>query len=219
MRKAQAAAEGRQLKTDPIIVDHYVGLVKGGAMTEKELKQLPAQVFKDVTDSMALQGMRFVKPLTPAGQRAMAEVTPIAGQMEQLIKRLEQPSPKTGKALKDENMPWDLMVARFAYQYGYDPSEMADLGSQIANLELSKITGGMPYATKSRSFQYIKQIQTHLPNTWVDSPKLLYGKLKTSLENMNRIKDAIRTYEVEGASADGTPLPVNTNKDPLGIRK
>lgn len=128
--------------------------------------------------------------LTPAGGAAMAQLEPVQSQAKVLMKRLE--------AYKDNNMPGYLMAPRALYALGRAPADDG-LGKEIANLELERIAGAMPFAKASRAYHWIQDIKNHLPNVWTDSPKLLYDKLRTADENFTRMRGAIGKYMVKGA--------------------
>jgi hypothetical protein len=139
--------------------------------------------------------------LTTAGQSALTNVEPTIGQIDDLLAKLEQPD-ENGVPLKENNSNLYFTANRAKYALGIAPEE-AELAGQIANLELVKITGAMPYATRSRNFQYIKQIQLHLPNAWVDSPKNVYQKLKVAKANMERIREDVLANDVKGKVVNG----------------
>lgn len=145
--------------------------------------------------------------LNPGGQKQLAEIDPIIGQIKDLQRVLEEPD-DTGVAYKDRNTPFGTGMGRLKYAMGVNPSDHeGDIASQIANLELVKITSAMPYATKSRNFQYIQQIQQHLPNAWRDSGSLVYNKLGTALTNLGRIRQSILDNERLGGAIGARPAP------------
>lgn len=152
-----------------------------------------AKASGEVKQEMATQ----YPQLTTGGQTALVQVEPTIEMMNDLIQKLEP--------YKSINTPGYFFVKRAEYAVGMAPEE-GELASQIANLELSKIIGAMPYATRSRSMMYIQQIQLHLPKVWTDSPALMYQKLQTSKTNFERIKENILKWDVKGAGP-GTRTP------------
>lgn len=173
--------------------------------------QSPAQIYQNEKEreKAKIDVANEYPQLTTSGQTAIANVDPTIGQIDDLLSELEK-TDENGVPYKDNNTNLYFTKNRLKYAAGIAPEE-GNLAGQIANLELVKITGALPYATKSRNFNYIKQIQQHLPNAWVDSPMNVYQKLQVAKENMERIKQDVLENDVKGkvvgGGAAGGPLP------------
>lgn len=134
--------------------------------------------------------------LTPEGSKQMKETQSVARMFDDLLKKLQP--------YKNDNNPTTFTVPLAKYKLGVKSPE-GELGSEISNLSLASIQGMMPFASKSRNYEFIKKIGEHLPRLSLplpDSPALAYDKLSKARANFARFESAIRRYEVKHATGD-----------------
>lgn len=140
-------------------------------------------------------------PLTAAGQKQMTEIATVANQFDSILAKLEP--------YKNDNNPLTFLGPWLKYKVGVKSPE-GELGSEISNLSLASIQGMMPFASKSRNYEFIKKIGEHLPRldaTGQDSPALMYDKLSKARRNFLSMQANAARYEVKGAGANpGKPV-------------
>jgi hypothetical protein len=137
------------------------------------------------------QGLAEKQPaeLNTAGQNQMREQSVIGSQFDDLINRLEP--------YKTDNNPATLLIPLGEYKLGR-VTPQGQLGNEISNLSLASIQGMMPFATKSRNYQFIKDIRQHLPNLVgfpPDSPANIYDKLLKARRNFLRMDRSSMQFE------------------------
>jgi len=115
---------------------------------------------------------------------------------------------------------WDSTQQRSAWeQYtklGLDPSNIDPnsvatllpnvdqrLAKLLPTLAMLQIIGTQPYLRNVRRFEFVKQIQQHVPNPELDTPQLMLEKLKTMQRNLPALEKAL--YESEGVTTEGRP--------------
>lgn len=142
------------------------------------------------------------KELSPAGQNQMKEVDVVSRQFDDLLNKLE--------AYKGDNNPLTLTGPMAKYKMGIKTPE-GELGNEISNLSLASIQGMMPFASKSRNYQFIKDIAQHLPHLAIvggDSPAMIYDKLLKARLNFAKMEAAISRFETKHATASPGPVPL-----------
>lgn len=129
--------------------------------------------------------------LTEPGKKQLTEVGTVATQFDSLLDKLEP--------YKTDNNPLTMVVPLGKYKLGLKSPE-GELGNEISNLSLGSIQGMMPFASKSRNYQYIRDIAQHLPKlvaTNPDSPAQMYDKLLKARRNFERMKATTLRYETK----------------------
>lgn len=196
--RQQAFGLAKQMQADPDIKGSTLATQESARATQAasratmaQTQQLDQQRLKD-QQSQAIQ-------LNPAGKKALEATEPVLGQIDELRAALEQKNPKDAKggAYKDDNNPLTLAAPMLAYRAGIKTPD-GELGSKIGDISLNAIQGAMPFASKSRNYQWIKDIKQHLPSLsglTPDSPALIYQKLGTVERNFLRMKAGTQKYE------------------------
>jgi hypothetical protein len=113
-----------------------------------------------------------------------------------------------GQPLRTNNNPLYLLGPLAKYKLGMASPE-GTLGHELSALSLASIQGMMPFASKSRSYPYIKDIGQHLPNVMgnplhlqpPDSPNQIFAKLRSARRNFLRMDASTMRYETKGAGA------------------
>jgi hypothetical protein len=137
--------------------------------------------------------------LSADGQKQMREASMVGSTFDDLIKKLEP--------YKNNNDPTMLMKALAKYKLGMASPE-GELGNQLSSMSLASIQGMMPYASKSRSWQYIQEIQKHLPVIMgfpPDSPQMIYDKLEKSRRSFLRAERATMQWEQKKGGTNPAP--------------
>jgi hypothetical protein len=115
---------------------------------------------------------------------------------------------------------WDSTQQRSAWeQYtklGLDPSNIDPnsvatllpnvdqrLAKLLPTLAMLQILGAQPYLRSVRRFEFVKQIQQHLPDPEKDTPQLMLEKLNQLQKNLPGLEKAL--YESEGVATEGRP--------------
>ena len=156
-------------------------------------------------DVSALSGGR---PLQSWAQQTVANSMPVLDQVNGLLKDIEP--------LKDNNQAGYLALDRIGYAVGI-AGENGQLAADISNIELQKVIGGARILKgSSRAVQALQMAMVHMPNAWVDSPKLMYQKLQNLKQNLEGvIRDSV-TYGVknQGSSDVTTKSEKQMDKTP-----
>jgi hypothetical protein len=131
--------------------------------------------------------------ITPATQKILQETTPVHDQVSQLLDALEP--------YKNDNTPGKLATGRLKYMLGMADPE-GELGDQISKLELDRVMAGARVLKgSSRAYQALQMAMQHAPNTWKDSPQLMYSKLQTIEQNLKDIESDAVKYGIKGQTA------------------
>lgn len=151
------------------------------------------------------------KPLSADAKRAIGQATISLDLLDQIMPELDAIA--TGK---DKNNLWDSAQQRSAWeQYtklGIDPANVSadSIVSALPNIDprlakllptiaMLQVVGAQPWLRNIRRFEFLQQVQQHLPNPDQDTPQLMLSKLDTLSQNMpNLIRAA---YEEEGIKA------------------
>jgi hypothetical protein len=98
-----------------------------------------------------------------------------------------------------------------------DPSSVASLLPNIdprlarifPTIAMLQIVGSQPYMRGMRNFNYIKQIQAHIPDPEKDTPDLMLSKMQQMQHNLPGLESAIRASEGLGerTPVNAPPLP------------
>lgn len=148
-------------------------------------------------------------PLTAKGQNALTEIKPAEQNIDEILSALQP--------YKDDNTH-GLRWAHLKYTLGFG-SDPSTLESKISQFNLASIESMMPFASKSRAYQYIKDIGKHTLHTEKDTFQQMYEKAQNIKQNFQKMRDAVNRYERVGATGEGdnptSPAPDNSN--PLGL--
>lgn len=142
------------------------------------------------------------KSLTPAAQQIIMNTQPTLDQVDQLIAELEP--------LKDDNSS-RLTIDRIGYALGH-ASPKGSLAADISKLELDRVMAGARVLKgSSRAYQALELAMKHAPNSWVDTPNLMYDKLKNIRQNLADIEEDAKKY-----GAKNLPANVKTGTEGAG---
>jgi hypothetical protein len=142
--------------------------------------------------------------LSPKAQQVLMETEPTLQQVDQLIAKLEP--------LKDDNTS-RLTLPRIGYALGHASPE-GSLADEISKLELDRVVAGARVLKgSSRAYQALELAMKHAPNSWVDTPKLMYNKLTNIRQNLADVendakslgKTKLSTDEAEAATSSNQP--------------
>lgn len=126
------------------------------------------------------------KRLSPAAQGVLRESVPIRRQLEEVMKTFE--------SMKENNQPGTFLGDRALYSMGIH-SQIGDAADTIAALELNKVVGAARVLKgSSRAMASLEQAYKHLPNLWVDSPKLIYSKLANVIQQLKMVEQDAVTF-------------------------
>jgi len=133
------------------------------------------------------------RPLQSWAQQTVAQTMPVLDQVNGLMKDLED--------LKDNNQNGYLAMDRLGYAMGM-AGDKGQLAADISNIELQRVVGAARVMKgSSRSMQALQMAMTHLPNAWVDSPKLMYQKLQNLQQNLQGIVRDSVTYGIKNQTS------------------
>lgn len=158
----------------------------------------------------SMTGALNADQITPATQGILQSTQPAKEQVEQLLTALEP--------FKSDNTPGSLAVARGKYAMGMASPE-GELGDQISKLELDRvIAGARVLKGSSRAFQALELAMKHAPNSWVDSPQLMYNKLQNIHQNLvDTEADAVK-FGTKGQTAASATAGTTDSRTPKMIR-
>jgi hypothetical protein len=142
-------------------------------------------------------GQQFAR-LSPASQTIIQQTNPVRQQLIELRDRID--SLKLG----DNNQSGYLLPARVKYGLG-QASDEGSLGEDISKIELSRVVGGARILKgASRAYQALTLAMQHMPNSYIDSPKLMKQKINNVIDNLDGImQDAVKYGNKSGV----TPIP------------
>jgi hypothetical protein len=141
--------------------------------------------------------------LSPAAQQIIINTEPTLQQTDQLIAELEP--------MKNDNTS-RLTVDRLGYALGH-ASPRGSLAADISKLELDRvIAGARVLKGSSRAYQALELAMKHAPNSWVDTPELMYDKLKNIRQNLADVIEDAKKY-------GGKTLPANVKTGTEGAGK
>jgi hypothetical protein len=148
--------------------------------------------------------------LTPGAQAIIETSTPTHQQIKELMAVFEP--------MKDDNTPFKFFRERALYGAGKS-SPIGKAADAIAQLELNRVVGAARVMRgASRSVRTLEMAMRHLPNVWIDSPKLIYSKLSNLDHALGQIENDAYVYGRKGGVSTGYPgAPAETNPDPLKL--
>lgn len=137
-----------------------------------------------------------------------------------------------GRAMKDDNDPMTTARAYTDYYRGRVASDPA-IDAAINLQNFARVQVASEYATKSRAYRWIQDIQAHLPRVPsveaasrssllmgapglvglslgrepYDSPAMIYQKLQRAQQNLLNTRDAIVTEQGKGTGQPSAPPP------------
>ncbi len=168
-----------------------------------------------VTDS---NGNPIHAPLSAAAKKTIGQINSSEGIIGSIIPELDAKVKDIQSRGGDANSLWDSVTQRAAwaeYQHGgivpsnIDPT-LAKILPVIAQLQ---IVAAQPYMNNSRNFQFMQQIQQHIPNPEKDSPALMVEKIHAMQQTLPIIRAGIMKAEGVGAP-QGNSSPATLPKVP-----
>jgi hypothetical protein len=136
--------------------------------------------------------------LDPVGKDVLAKAEPALKMVHRLLEVLEP--------YKNDNTPASSLWPRIAYKFGFDYDNK---GEFLSNLEIGDLIGAarLMQPTGSRAIQTLQAAKIHTPQSWTDSKKLMYGKLKMMEQNIgDTIDAAYRFHKKSGIVPPSTEL-------------
>lgn len=153
-------------------------------------------------------GQPVHRPLSAVAKNAIGQTTITLDLVDQIMPELDDIA--TGK---DKNKLWDSVEQRSAWQQylklGIDPSNvdsdsvvtaLPNIDPRLAKLfptiAMLQVVGAQPWLRNIRRFEFLQQVQQHLPDPEKDTPELMVSKLDTLSSNLPNLMRA--AYEEEG---------------------
>jgi hypothetical protein len=187
LEKAKAATQTvAQGAAGPSLVDKLNGRTTPLNLGSPQANSM-AQARQDLAERKYTQ---YNQALGPAAQKTLMETVPVHSQIQGLMSQFE--------SMKDDNTSGKFAEERLLYAIGQQ-SPIGDMAGKtndtIANLELNRVVGAARVLKGgSRSIEALNMAMKHLPNVWVDSPKLIYSKLSNLNDALQQIEDDAYTY-------------------------
>jgi hypothetical protein len=210
--RQQAFTLQKQMMEDPDLKQNTIATGESTRATAELTRQMAQQnLQKGAINLTNLQNAGT--QLNPNGKKALESISPVMGQTDQLITALEQKG-KNGVAYKDDNNPLALAGPMAMYRMGMKTPE-GELGSKISDLSLNGIQAIQPFASKSRNYQYIKDIKQHVISTsglTPDAPAQMYQKLQNQQRNFLRMTAGTLKYETNKTSTNPAAPVLPTDK-------
>ncbi len=157
-------------------------------------------------------------PLSAAAKKTIGQINSSEGIIGAIIPELDAKVKDIQSRGGDANSLWDSVTQRAAwaeYQHGgivprnIDPT-LARILPVVAQLQ---IVAAQPYMNNSRNFQFMEQIQQHIPNPEKDSPALMVEKIHAMQQTLPIIRAGIMRAEGLGAP-QGNSVPATLPKVP-----
>jgi hypothetical protein len=140
--------------------------------------------------------------LTPAATSIIMNTEPTLQQVDQLLAELEP--------MKNDNKS-RLTMDRIGYAMG-NASPKGTLAADISKIELDRVVAGARVLKgSSRAYQALELAMKHAPNSWVDTPNLMYDKLTNIRQNLADVIEDAKKYGGKNVPAD-----VNTGTEKTG---
>ena len=172
------------------------------------------------TPIVTSSGGQLHQPISQAAKNNLYNIDSTLGLVQRVQPIVQQVVTDIGRG----GNIWDAAQQRSAWhQYvslGIDPSNVDPksiaallpnvdprLAEIMPTLAMIKIVGGQAYQRGTRSFQYINQIQQHLPDPERDTPQLMLSKLQQMTPNLSGLRSAVYQSEGVGVGA-GMPGPI-----------
>lgn len=184
----------------------------GGGKTPKSAGKTPANVPTANTVAKPIlnpDGTPLHQPMSQTAKNSLFKIDSALTLADRVRPDLESVT----NDLKRGGNLWDSAQQRSAWaQYqklGIDPSNIDpdSIVSQLPNVDprlarlmptiaMLQIVGAQPYLQGVRRFEFIKQIQSHLPDPAKDTPQLMVSKLQQLNRNLPGLEAAL--YKAEG---------------------
>jgi hypothetical protein len=183
-------------------IDFWVGEVRRGA-TRLDQISTANNLRNRVADVFAASKEQPPIALKPQFQTMVAQIDPVLERIAAIKQQLDP--------IKEINTSAYFLPQRIQYSLGRD----AGTAGLIADLSLSSIqqAAGLLKGS-SRAYQIFRKAMDHTPNTWVDSPKMIYNKLNKIETYLRNTKAAAFTEGaisgVSGAQPTQLPAPATT---------
>lgn len=157
-------------------------------------------------------GKPLHKPLSAPAKLAVGQVTNSLDLLDQIMPDLAEIA-----ADKDKNKLWDSVKQRSAWQQytklGIDPSSVSPdsivamlpnvdprLAKLLPTIAMLQVVAAQPWLRNIRRFEFLQQVQQHLPNPEQDTPENMLNKLDSMSINLPNLMRA--AYEEEGITPD-----------------
>jgi len=163
------------------------------------------------------QGNQLHAPLGADAKKNIRQIGSTEAVMNTLVPEIDARIAQLGG---DANGLWDMAQQRAAwaeYQAGKSPTNIdPTLAKILPTVAQLQIIGGLPYMQGTRSYQYLQQIQQHLPNPEKDTPEQMANKLHTVATTLPLLRQATLDAEGVGTGVQGKggppPLPGSAPK-------
>lgn len=180
----------------------------GGGAAAGGAAAAPQVGISNVQPLLGPDGVQIHKPLSAAAKNAIGQATITMDLMDQIMPELDSIASAGGK-----NQLWDSVQQRSAWQQylrlGIDPANvdpssvvtaLPNIDPRLAKLfptiAMLQVVGAQPWLRNIRRFEFLQQVQQHLPDPEKDAPELMLSKLDTLSENIPNLQRA--AYEEEG---------------------
>jgi hypothetical protein len=167
-------------------------------------------------------GEQVHAPLSQAAKTGLFQIRSTEGMIDTVRPELEAVVKDIGRG----GNIWDSTQQRSAWeQYtklGLDPSNIDPnsvatllptvdprLAKLLPTLAMLQIIGAQPYLRSVRRFEFVKQIQQHLPDPEKDTPQLMLEKLNQLQRNLPGLEKAL--MESEGIKQANAPVATTTS--------
>jgi hypothetical protein len=148
--------------------------------------------------------------LSPKAQQVLMETEPTLQQVDQLIAKLEP--------MRNDNSS-RLTLSRIGYALGHASPE-GSLADDISKLELDRVVAGARVLKgSSRAYQALELAMKHAPNSWVDTPQLMYNKLTNIRQNLSDVENDAKNLGTSKLSSSAAEAATSSNQAPGGKYK
>lgn len=206
--------------------------VRGGAGAAPP-SPFPSPRSGAATPIMGADGAQLHAPLSADGKKTLRQVSTSGQMLNSIMPDLQQAVTDIGHG---SNI-YDATQTRASwmeYSKGLDPNNI-DPNSPVAALPgadpritkmfpaiaMMKVVLAQPFMNNSRNFQFMQQIQQHVPDPEKDTPQLMLSKAQWIQKSLPMIKQAVMESEGVSQPPAGPPTPPVPGaidpKNPLGL--
>jgi hypothetical protein len=178
-------------------LDKKLAAIQSGTLT---LDQLPAKERGEMAALMTERGVQSPAKLSQQDKSTLENLNTVAPMVAELKQTLGNVQPSL---LGDIASAANSRFQGTLYKNGITPTteqskKLMALASQL------KIIAAQPYVKNSRSYQWIQQVQQHIPDPYKDSEALMSKKLQNLSKTLGYINNSIQA----------TPAASNPNRLP-----
>ena len=183
-RDLAAIAQGNKtVSADDPRIGVYRDLLSQGKIKPADIPD------KNLRDAVMVSGGGDAVP-SAISPKAAEMISTAEGVLDQ-VKRLKEQI--QAKGLAGDNTPGKLFFDRAKYALGMSSDD--DTAGMLADLNLASVIGAARVLKgSSRAYQIFNKAMEHTPNTWKDSPKLIYDKLDRIQANLEEGINEAKKY-------------------------